>query len=148
MSILFLMNPATMKNPILFSFLFLSVLVSAQTRYDVSSAEEFSEAQEQASTGDSIVWASGIYLNTRMDIDKDGLIVTTESYGTVLFTGVSRVVINADDITFSGFQYVGGFIGNLDVIRVFGSDVLITHINIQNYTSHKYLEMIRIYSQF
>ena len=59
--------------------------------------------------------------------------------GTVLFSGASRVVINADAISFSGFQYIGGNIGNLDVIKVYGSDVLITHVNIQNYTSYKYL---------
>ena len=128
-----------MKHLLQLSFLLLSVLVSAQNRYDVASVAEFNSAQEQASAGDSIVWESGTYYDTRMDIDKDGLIVTAEHYGTVLFTGVSRVVINADDVTFSGFQYIGGYIGTLDVIRNYGSDVLITHVNIQNYTSHKYL---------
>ena len=128
-----------MKILLVFPLLFLSVLTSAQTRYDVSSGSEFSSAQAQAIAGDTIAWVPGTYSNTRMDIDKDGLIVTADPYGTVLFTGVSRVVINADDVTFSGFQYVGGFIGTLDVIRIFGSDVLITQVNIQNYTSHKYL---------
>lgn len=130
-----------MKAYLIFSFLFLSILLCAQTRYDVASGEEFSRAQQQAVTGDTIAWVSGTYTNTRMDIDKDGLIVTAKQNGTVLFTGVSRAVINADNITFSGFQYIGGVIGNLHVIRVFGSDVLITQINIQNYTSHKYLLM-------
>jgi len=74
-----------------------------------------------------------------MDLNKDGLIVTAERYGTVLFSGASRVNINADAVTFSGFQYVGGSIGTLNVINVFGSDVVITQVNIQNYTSHKYL---------
>lgn len=133
-----------MKLTLLFSFLFLHVLVIAQTRYDVSSGVAFNTAQEQASAGDTIVWESGVYADTRMDINKDGLIVTAEQYGTVLFKGVSRVVINANDITFSGFQYVGGFIRNLDVIKVHGSDVLITHVNIQNYTSFKYL---RVYAE-
>jgi len=128
-----------MRFPLLFSILITSVTISAQTRFDVSSGLEFNTAQDQASPGDSIVWESGTYIDTRMDINKDGIIVTAEPYGTVLFTGVSRTVINGDDITFSGFQYIGGFIANLDVIRVYGSDVVITHVNIQNYTSHKYL---------
>ncbi len=127
--------------PLLFSFLFLHFLVFAQSRYEVSSGVEFNTAQEQASAGDTIVWESGVYDDTRLDINKDGLIVTAEPYGTVLFKGASRVTINADSITFSGFQYVGGVIGNLDVIRVYGSDVLITHVNIQNYTSFKYLRV-------
>ncbi len=128
-----------MKLHLCFYLLFISALVKAQNRFDVSSASEFSAAQQDAIYGDTIVWESGIYSNTRMDINKDGLIIRAESHGTVLFKGVSRVVINANDITFSGFQYIGGFIGNLDVIRVFGSDVLITQVNIQNYTCHKYL---------
>ena len=133
-----------MKLPLLFSLLFLNMLVIAQTRYEVSSQSEFNAAQDQANAGDSIVWTQGTYSNIRMDIDKDGLVVTAEPYGTVLFKGVSRAVINGNSITFSGFQYIGGFIGNLDVIRVYGSDVLITHVNIQNYTSFKYL---RVYEE-
>jgi len=131
-----------MKHFLLFSFCLLSVLkLNAQTRYDVTSEAEFNQAQSAASEGDSIVWLGGTYVDTRMDIDKDGIIITANPYGTVLFTGVSRVVINADNVTFSGFQYIGGFIANLDVITVFGSNVLITEVNVQNYTSHKYLIM-------
>jgi len=130
-----------MKGLLLSLFFFLSLLLTAQTRYDVASGEEFSTAQEQATAGDTIAWLPGTYTNTRMDINKDGLIVTAKQNGTVLFTGVSRAVINADHISFSGFQYIGGLIGNLHVIRVFGSDVLITQVNIQNYTCHKYLLM-------
>ena len=133
-----------MKLLLPFPFLLFSFLVSAQTRFDVSSGVEFNAAQELASVGDSIVWEQGTYTDTRMDMNTDGIIVTAEPYGTALFTGASRVVINADDVTFSGFQYIGGAIGNLDVIKVYGSDVLITHVNIQNYTSHKYL---RVYEE-
>lgn len=117
----------------------ISISLSSQNRFDVSSSQEFIAAHSQATSGDTIAWRSGIYYNTRMDIDKDGLIVTAETNGTVLFTGVSRAIIYSNDVTFSGFQYIGGRIGNLDVIGVYGSDILITQINIQNYTSHKYL---------
>ncbi|MDA8693422.1 hypothetical protein N9L92_05105, partial [Saprospiraceae bacterium] len=117
-----------------FSFLFLGLVVSAQTRFDVSSGTEFNTAQNQAIAGDTIVWAQGTYTDTRMDIDKDGIIVTAEPYGTALFSGASRVIINGNGVTFSGFQYIGGAIGTLDVIRVYGSDVLITQVNIQNFT--------------
>jgi len=125
----------------IFLFLFggFSVLLVAQGRYDVSSSTEFSIAQGQASAGDTIVWLAGTYAGVRMDIEKDGLVITADTYGTVLFTGGSRAVIDADEITFAGLQYVGGSIGSLNVINVNGRDVLITHVNIQNYTSHKYL---------
>ena len=130
-----------MRPILLFSLLLLHGMMFAQTRYEVSSGLAFNTAQGQAIAGDTIVWKSGIYTDVRMDINQDGLVVTAEPYGTVLFNGVSRVTINADDITFSGFQYIGGYIGNLDVIRVYGSDVLITQVNIQNYTSFKYLRV-------
>ncbi len=133
-----------MKFSLLLSLLLLHSLVFSQTRYEVSSGLAFGTAQGQASAGDTIVWQSGVYSDVRMDINQNGLIVTAEPYGTVLFKGVSRVVINADSVTFSGFQYVGGSIGNLDVIRIYGSDVLVTQINIQNYTSFKYL---RVYEE-
>lgn len=133
-----------MKGPFLFLFLFLSVLVNAQNRYEVSSAVEFNMAQGQASAGDTIAWLPGSYSNIRQEIDKDGLIVTARQYGTVVFSGASRVVINGDNITFSGFQFIGGVIGNLDVIRVYGKDVLVTQVNIQNYTCFKYL---RVYQE-
>ena len=128
-----------MKRLLLFSFLLFNVLVSAQTRYDVASGTEFFEAQALAIAGDTIAWRSGTYSDTRMDINKDGLIVTARPHGTALFTGASRVIINADDVTFAGFQYIGGNIGTLNVIDIFGSDVTITQVNIQKYTSHKYL---------
>jgi len=128
-----------LKLRLLFFYLLISVQVSAQTRYDVSSEIEFDTAHDQASAGDTIAWLPGVYSGIFMEIDKDGLIVTAEPYGTVLFTGVSRAIINADNIVFSGLQYIGGLIGNLNVINVYGSDVWISHINIQNYTSYKYL---------
>lgn len=128
-----------MKYVILSFLVLVGAQVGAQKRFDVSSSSEFSQAQAEAIYGDSIVWLSGTYTDIRMDIDTDGITVTAEPYGTVLFTGVSRAVINGDDVTFSGFQYIGGFIGTLDVMRIYGSDALITHVNIQNYTSHKYL---------
>ncbi len=124
-----------------FILLFFSVLITAQTRYDVSSGAAFFDAHQQASAGDTIQWEEGTYRDVRMDIDKDGLIVTAASNGGVLFTGVSRVIINGNDITFSGFQYIGGTIGTLDIIGVFGDDVLISQVNIQNYTCHKYLRV-------
>jgi len=127
------------KYAFVFSLLLIAVSSHGQTRYEVSSRSEFSAAQAEATAGDSIVWLSGTYSDTRMEITKDGLIVTAEGNGTVLFTGASRAVIEANDVTFSGFQYVGGAIGSLHVVEVSGSDILITQVNIQNYTSHKYL---------
>ncbi|MDW3192776.1 MAG: chondroitinase-B domain-containing protein [Cytophagales bacterium] len=128
-----------MKYLFQLSLLLLTTILCAQTRFNVSSVEEFDAAHDQASAGDSIVWEAGTYSDIRMDISKEGLIVTAAPYGTVMFTGLSRAVIDADHTTFSGFQYIGGNISTLHVITINSSDVLFTHINIQNYTCHKYL---------
>lgn len=111
----------------------------AQTRYNVSSLSEFKSALSEAVNGDSVVWRSGRYEDVFMDINVEGLVVTAESYGAVIFTGESKVEIDADQVVLSGFQFVGGDIGTDNVIRNWGSDVLITQINILGYTSFKYL---------
>ena len=105
----------------------------------VSSQSEFDTAVQDANAGDSIVWTSGTYHDIFLDIDKDGIIVTAEENGGVVFTGSSRVEIPADLVQFSGFQFIAGDIGTEHVIRIDGSDVFVTQINIQDYTSYKYL---------
>ncbi|MEQ9298152.1 MAG: chondroitinase-B domain-containing protein [Cyclobacteriaceae bacterium] len=114
-------------------------LAQAQTRYNVSSLTEFREAHDQATPGDTIIWVSGTYANVFMDITRDGLIIMAATNGGVVFNGASKVEIHSDDILFSGFQYIGGDINDDHVIRIWGSDVFITQINIQDYTSYKYL---------
>lgn len=116
-----------------------SQLGLAQTRYNVSSLAEFREAHDQANPGDMIIWLSGTYADVFMDITRDGLIIMAANNGGVIFNGASKVEIHSDDILFSGFQYIGGDIGDDHVIRIWGSDILVTQINIQDYTSYKYL---------
>ncbi|MEQ8880190.1 MAG: chondroitinase-B domain-containing protein [Cyclobacteriaceae bacterium] len=128
-----------MKIILSISFLVLTQLLPAQTRYDVSSQTEFNTAHSAAITGDSIVWASGVYEDVFMDIPKNGLIVTAAVPGTAIFKGESKVEIDGDNVTLSGLQYIGGNIGTSHVIRIWGSDVLITQINIADYTCYKYL---------
>lgn len=111
----------------------------AQTRFDVSSTAEFNSAHTNANPGDSIVWRSGTYSDVFMDISKTGLIVTAAVPGTVIFNGTSKVEVDGDGVTLSELQFVGGNIGTDHVIRIWGDDVLITQINIADYTCYKYL---------
>lgn len=128
-----------MKMMFLSGLMVVGQLLVAQTRYEVASLAAFNTAQAQASAGDSIVWQAGTYADVFMDITKAGLVVTTDAYGSVVFNGDSKVEIPADNVTFSGFQYVGGNIGTDHVVRIWGSDVLVTQVNIKDYTSYKYL---------
>ncbi|MEO1053555.1 MAG: chondroitinase-B domain-containing protein [Bacteroidota bacterium] len=111
----------------------------AQTRFDVSSAAEFNSAHANADPGDSLVWRSGTYSDVFMDITKSSLIVTAAVPGTVIFDGASKVEIDGDHVTLSELQFIGGNIGTDHVIRIWGDDVLITQINIADYTCYKYL---------
>lgn len=110
-----------------------------QTKYEVISQSQFNSALSLATSGDSIVWLNGTYSNIFMDVTKNGLIVTSQTSGGATFNGASKVEIDGDNVTLSGLQFVGGNIGTDHVIRIWGSDVLITQINIQDYTSYKYL---------
>lgn len=111
----------------------------AQTRFDVTSVLEFENAYDQAISGDSIVWASGVYENVFMEIAKEGITVTAQELGTVIFNGVSYVEIEADHVTLSGIQFLRGSLGTGHVIRIWGSYTNITNINIKDYTCYKYL---------
>lgn len=120
-------------------FVLANQLTMAQTRYDVMSEAEFEAVHDQAASGDSIVWRSGVYEDVFMSITTEGIIVTTEQLGSAIFTGASKVEIRSDHVTLSGLQFVGGDLGTGHVIRIWGSYANINNINIQDYTCHKYL---------
>lgn len=118
-------------------------LTYAQERYNVSSESEFESAHDDAVAGDSIVWETGSYSDVFMDITKDGLIVTADVPGTVVFNGSSRVEIDGNEVTLSELQFIGGDIEaqQQHVIRVSANDVLCTQINISDYRCYKYLNV-------
>jgi len=121
----------------------------------VSSQEEFNDAEKLATVGDIIEWKNGIYSDIFMDIDPSGVIVRAQTPGEVIFTGASRTIIDGSDVTFVGFQYVGGNIivegststQDQTIITVDGSNVNISQLNFSAYTCWKYLR-IRDSSQY
>jgi len=113
----------------------------------VNSQSSFNNAQNQASEGDQIIWNDGTYSDIFMDITQDGLVISAETSGDVVFNGDSRIQLSADNTVLDGFQFLNGNIGTEDVINVTGSTNLITQINIQDYISYKYLR-IRESSQY
>jgi hypothetical protein len=117
------------------------------TIFRVNSQQTFNQAQSSAMANDSIIWESGSFSSIYMDISKDRLFIAAEVLGGTIFTGASRVRIQADYITLQGFQFVGGDIGTNDVINTYGSYNHFNEINIRAYTSYKYLR-IREESQY
>ena len=128
-----------LRRSICVIMLIFSISVYGQTRYDISSESEFYDVRDKAKAGDSIVWAAGLYKDVFMVIDVDSLTVTADGPGSVIFSGGSKVEIESNGVVLSNFQFVGGDIGSDNVIDIWGSDVLITQINIQSYESYKYL---------
>lgn len=128
---------------------------SQAATFIVSSQEEFEDAEKSATAGDVIEWVNGIYSDIFMDIDPSGVIVRAQTLGEVVFTGASRTIIDGSDVTFIGFQYVGGNIlvegststQDQTIITVDGSNVNISQLNFSAYTCWKYLR-IRDSSQY
>lgn len=100
-----------------------------------------------SSPGDSILWADGEYRNVELEVEADGLYISAQTLGGVVFTGFSLVELVGDDLTYRGFQYVDGDINDKDVINIRGSRILVTEINIRAYTCYKYLR-VRESSQY
>ncbi len=115
--------------------------------FRVSTLQEFDNAHDAAAMNDSILWASGIYPDIFLEISKSNLFIAAETLGGTVFNGASRVDIRADNITLQGFQFVGGDIGDDNVIETRGNYTHFNEINIRAYTSYKYL-LIRAESQY
>ena len=112
-------------------------VISAE--YMVNSVNSFNAAIVSASQGDTIKWENGTYKDIYLLINKNGITVLAESSGKVVFNGKSRSVLNGDQITFSGFQYLNGDIGENHVLISNGSENHISQVNIKDYNCAKYL---------
>ena len=131
-----------MVKKIIFLFVLnIFFITTAQNKYSVNSKNTFDMALNSAVSGDTIEWINGTYSNIFMDITVAGITVQAATSGGVIFNGASRVKIDKDanDVTFTGFQYIGGDIDTDHVAIIYGSNVLFENINIAEYTSYKYL---------
>lgn len=108
--------------------------------FQVSSTEEFENAQLNAKTGDSIIWDAGKYSNINLDLRVNDIVFQSAGSGATTFTGSATLLISGDGNTVSGFQFIGGKIKG-DVVDISGSRNTIQHINIYNYDSHYYLRV-------
>lgn len=131
---------------VLLALMSLATIMRAET-FIVDSEESFHDAQEQAVSGDSILWRSGTFIHVELDIDKDGLYISAMELGGTIFTGTSAIDISGDSIVFRGFQFVDGDVGNSDIINITGSHILFTEVNIRGFESFKYLR-VRESSQY
>ncbi|NJK95860.1 MAG: hypothetical protein HC905_13965 [Bacteroidales bacterium] len=115
--------------------------ISNASSYRVTSISEYQVAEKAAQAGDTIKWAPGTYEDVSWVILKDGIIVIASELGKTVFTGSSKVELQASHIVFSGFQFAGGKI-NGDVCKVTGSHNLLEHLNFSAYHSKYYLNIV------
>lgn len=101
----------------------------------ISSEGEYEKYSEHFSAGDTIIWKNGTYKDIQWEIGTSGLMVISETPGGVVFTGSSKLLLSADSVIVSGFQFKDGIIlGN--VFEISGSRNKIYGINISGYDSH------------
>ena len=125
----------------------LFTIAKAQTTRSVNSQSSFDTALSISASNDIIEWEDGTYSDIFMDITVASITVKAQTAGGVIFNGASRVEINADHVTFTGFQYVSGDIATSNVAEIDANNVLFEDINISEYTSYKYL-IIQTDSQY
>lgn len=124
---------------LLFLLIILANLSYSRTFY-IKSVAEYNAILLSSSAGDTVIWKKGVYENQLWKIKKNGIKIFAEIPGEVIFKGSSSVKISGDMITFSGFQFLDGFVTG-HVIEVSGSNNLVSHVNISNYQSHYYLQI-------
>jgi poly(beta-D-mannuronate) lyase len=105
----------------------------------VSSVPALQTAVDNASLGDTLVLANGMYLNTSLTISTNSITVRAETPGGVFLNGQQSIDIYGNDVTFSGFQFTSGNIGDAYLIDVYGSRNLIKQLNINGYSAKKYI---------
>ncbi len=138
------MNLRLFMLPIMTLFL---PIVALSATYQVNSASAFTSVQANASMGDTIIWVQGLYYDIDILLYKSGLFIKAEVPGKTVFAGASKLKLTGNNNTISGFQYLGGNIGNGNVIDIEGSYNHVTQINIKDYYSYKYL-VIREAAEF
>jgi len=105
----------------------------------VSSQVGFDNAHRAAFPNDEIVWMPGTYSDIFMNITKSDITVRAKFPGKTIFSGKSRLNVDGSKVKLIGFQFLGGDIGNKNVIQTKGSNNLFSQINISGYRSWKYL---------
>lgn len=105
-----------------------------------SSIEELQRAINSANIGDSLTLAPGVYTDAKIIIARNGLTISSQGAGKVIFNGSSQVSIAADSTTFTGFQFIEGDTPGI-VIKVSGSRNQLVALNFSGYSAEKYINI-------
>jgi len=108
---------------------------------NVSSIAALQTACNNSVSGDVIILADGTYLDVTLNINKSNITVKSQTPGGVYLNGADDININANYVTFSGFQFTNGNIGSSYLIEVYGSHDILTQLNFSGYYAKKYIEI-------
>lgn len=103
---------------------------------------ELQSSLTQASVGDHLVLADGHYrFNGTLLIDTDGLTVSAQSAGGVIFTGsYLNIKIKCDGASLSGIQFLQSHaLEDRNIIDVFGDHNQLTDLNFDGCSADKYV---------
>jgi len=105
-----------------------------------TSIEELQNAIDLANTGDVLTLAPGTYTDAEILVNRNGITISAQSAGKVIFNGASKVSIKADSTVFNGFQFIDGDIEGI-VIKVSGSKNQLIDLNFSGYSAEKYINI-------
>ena len=115
------------------------VLGSGVTK-NCTSVEELQNALNIANAGDLLLLAPGTYTDAEIFINRNGITISAQGAGKVIFNGASKVSIKADSTVFSGFQFIDGDTQGI-VIKVAGNKNQLTDLNFSGYSAEKYINI-------
>ncbi len=107
---------------------------------NVRSIAALQAAINSAAAGDEIVVADGTYANNTINVSTSGIIVRAATPGGVLLHGTNAIIIAANRVVFSGFQFTSGSSAGV-VITVTGNENLLTQLNFNGYSAQKYISI-------
>lgn len=134
-------QPARWLLPVL--LLLLASLPAGAAIINVTSIAALQSAINSAVPGDEIVLTDGIYtgtINITIPAGRNGITVRPATPGGAHLNGTVAVVIAGNHNTFSGFQFTAGSCANWP-IEVQGSSNRVTQVNIDGYSSQKYINL-------
>ena len=121
------------------AFLLVWPLMLHSAVVNVSSVAALQSAVNKAAMGDTIVLADGTYLNSTLAIGASNITVRAATPGGVFLNGTNRIDITGSHVTFCGFQFTSGDIGEGQLIEVSGSHNLLTQLNVNGYQAKTYI---------
>jgi hypothetical protein len=124
---------------LMFNMMFVHFVYAASIT--VNSIANLQLALNSAASGDTISLANGTYLNNVININRNGITVRAVTPGAVYLNGTNDININGNNNNFVGFQFTAGDIGTGNLIEVYGSNNVLSHLNFSGFFAKKYIEI-------